>query len=209
MSSLWSGKKCSINNLNRTHSIGCICSDGFSTPEKFLYYLLKYLKVDFITQLNKSTFKWCGKYKYDFYIPSLNIIIETHGIQHYKETNRGRSLKEEQENDRIKKELALDNNIDKYIVIDCRYSDVNWLKDNVVKSLSTYFNLINIDWNIIFEKSYSNIIKEVCYYYNKYNNNEEIYDEISSVFNICKDTIRKYLKIGNELNWCVYKKRGE
>ena len=83
------------------------CGDKVSYDEKFLSSILSQLKVDFATQLSKSTFNWCDKYRYDFYIPSLNMIIETHGIQHYEENkNWTMSLEEEQENDKIKKELA-------------------------------------------------------------------------------------------------------
>ena len=49
------------------HSIGCICSDGLSYPEKFMFHVLEQLEIDFITQLTKTTFEWIGKYKYDFY----------------------------------------------------------------------------------------------------------------------------------------------
>ena len=45
------------------------CSDGFSYPEKFLLNMFQQLGVEFIYQLTKSHFKWCGDYRYDFYIP--------------------------------------------------------------------------------------------------------------------------------------------
>jgi hypothetical protein len=52
-----------------------ICSDGISTPEKFCINLLKELNIEFITQYSNV---WSNTKKYDFYLPSLNMIIETH-----------------------------------------------------------------------------------------------------------------------------------
>jgi len=46
-----------LNNIYRTQSIGCACGDGLSYPEKIMYSVLKQLDINFITQLNKTTFK--------------------------------------------------------------------------------------------------------------------------------------------------------
>ena len=115
-----------IANLN-------VLSDGISIPEKFMWNVLKELNIEFKTQLNKKDFDWCQNYKYDFYIPSLNMVIETHGRQHYEKSDRGRTLEEEQLNDKLKKELALNNNIKNYIIVDCRKSELEWLKENTIK----------------------------------------------------------------------------
>lgn len=73
-----------------SHGFACRkCSDGISYGEKFMYSLLKGLNIDFITQLSRKQFSWCDKYKYDFYIPNINAIIEVHGRQHYMEEDRG------------------------------------------------------------------------------------------------------------------------
>jgi hypothetical protein len=69
------------------------CSDGVSYPEKFFLEFLNQLNIDFEFQ---RTFDWSkniqhtdqklrGDKIYDFYIPLRNMIIETHGIQHFKE----------------------------------------------------------------------------------------------------------------------------
>jgi hypothetical protein len=39
-----------IKTLYRTNSIGCICSDKLSYPEKFIFELLKQLDIDYIYQ---------------------------------------------------------------------------------------------------------------------------------------------------------------
>ena len=59
----------------------------FPYPEKYVYAFLKALDIDFVYHHNKSHLSWCENFQYDFYIPNLKIIIETHGKQHYEDTN--------------------------------------------------------------------------------------------------------------------------
>ena len=202
------------NALNRNKSISCDCSDGKSFPEKFMMNVLKQLNVDFQIQLTKTTFKWCEDKKYDFYIPSLNMIIETHGRQHYEDTNwvgaGGRTLAEEQENDRIKKELALNNKITEYIVIDCRYSKMEWIKGSVLNSrLSDIFNLSKIDWLECERFALGNLVKEVCKKWEEFKVDMTIpvfakfYPEISDA------TVREYIKKGSDLGWTTYNAKEE
>ena len=184
------------------------CSDGISIPEKFIRNILNQLNIKFIMQLNKSILKWCQNYRYDFYIPLLNIIIETHGLQHYErgfESCGGRSLEQEQENDKLKKELALNNNVDNYIIIDCRYSEFNWLKDNAIKELNKYFDLSNINWELAWEESQNNLCVNTWRLWNE--NKEYTINDISKLLFISNDVIRKYLKKGEKIGVCVYNVR--
>ena len=181
-----------------TRKFSCeFCSDGIPMTEKFMANILKQLNVNFQTQLNKSTFKWCSKYKYDFYLPILNIIIEVHGLQHYKDSTLiKKTLKEEQENDRLKKELALNNNINNYIIIDCRYSEFNWLKENIIKELSPYFDLTNINWELAWLESQRSLVWEVKRLYDLGYTTKEIAKEM----NIDISTVRDYKrKLGIEI----------
>ncbi|MGW6611622.1 hypothetical protein ACWF7H_28460, partial [Peribacillus butanolivorans] len=117
----------------------CPCKDKISYPEKFMYSLLTQLEIEFEFQI---TFDWSkniktnnpkldGTKRYDFYLNEINTIIETEGRQHFEETGfellGGRTLQEEQENDRIKKSLAIVNEINNYIVIDCRESEIEFI----------------------------------------------------------------------------------
>lgn len=188
-----------IYSLNYEKSIGCSCGDGISYPEKFLYSLLKQLDTNFTTQLSKTMFKWCDKYKYDFYIPSLNMIIETHGEQHYIEKCRkgGRSLEEEQENDKFKRELALKNSIKYYIELDCRNSDLEWIKNSILNSeLDNLFDLSKVNWNECNEFALSNLVKKVCDYWN--NKQEwETTKDLAMEFKLSRTAIIEYLKKGD------------
>jgi hypothetical protein len=92
-----------INQYFSNKRLACICDDDISFSEKCIYSMLKQLKIQF--EYHKS-FIWSQRKIYDFYIPSLNILLELNGIQHYKESSRGRSLIEEQNNDKLKETLA-------------------------------------------------------------------------------------------------------
>ena len=182
--------------------------DTIPIPEKFMINTLKQLNIEFITQLSKKTFKWCKNYKYDFYIPSLNMIIETHGEQHY--TEKGWiNLKEVQINDDNKMNLAFDNKINHYLIVDCRYSKFKWLKENVIKALSPYFDLSNINWDKVWESCQENRCKEV---WKLWNEGKSI-REILLITNISRSAVYNYLLIGKEIKVCDYsieesKKRG-
>lgn len=202
-------KKVVINSIYTNRSIGCTCGDGFSYPEKFMTNVLVQLGVNFQTQLSKKDFSWCENYRYDFYIPSLNMIIETHGIQHYKESSRGRTLQEEQENDVCKKELAVSNSIEHYIELDCSVSNLEWIKNSVLNSkLNKLFDLSKVDWNQCEEFALKNIIKEVCEYWN--NKEEwETTKDLSFKFGLDRCTIIRHLKKGGGHGWCSYDTKEE
>lgn len=195
-------KEKSITDIN-CHRLACItCSDGFSYPEKVMWSLLNYLNVDIVRQ---KQFKWSDGKRYDFYIPSLNMIIETHGIQHFKESNRGRTLEEEQENDRRKRELALQNGIVNYIEIDCRESDFDFIKNNILKSgLIDMYKLSDVDWNEIYKKSTTGIYSEILKMWNsfKYKTPKELAVELK----ISDATVRRYLNNASKKGLCVYDK---
>lgn len=203
-------KKVSISYVYRNHSIGCICSDHIPSGEKAIYSILKQLVVDFKFQLTKRDFKWCDKFRYDFYIPSINAIIETNGEQHYKETtNFKTSLEDIVNNDKTKKELALKNKIKNYIVIDCRETNFDYIKENILNSeLSLLLDLSVIDWGkceeFIFNK---NLIKIACNY--KKDNPNLTTSEIGEIMGFNYNTIRDWLKTGNKLGWCEYDSKEE
>ena len=174
------------------------CSDGVSIPEKFVSSVLSQLNIDCIKQYNLY---WSNNRKYDFYIPNLNMIIETHGGQHYNECNlTKRTLKEELENDNLKKELALKNGIENYIIIDCRHSTLEWLKENVIKELGNLFNLNNINWEEIWLNCQNSLVIQAVNLWNKGLSVNDIANELK--YN--KFTIIRYLKQGYKIGLCDY-----
>lgn len=207
-------KRINISKIYTRKSISCACGDRSSYPEKFTTNLLTQLNIKFQTQLSSSTFEWCEKYRYDFYLPDYNCIIETHGRQHY-ERAKGfyKPLEEEQENDRCKERLAKENGIGNYIVIDCRHSDLEWIKNNVLNSkLNELFDLSKVDWTVCEEFALkNNKIKEVCEYWNNKEEWETTYTiSESNEWGInSSSTICNYLKKGTKLGWCNYDPKEE
>ena len=104
-----------IYNIYRQKAITCVCRDSISYPEKFIYNMLCQIDEPFEYQLTKSSFSWIGRYRYDFYLPNHNVVLEVHGLQHYEDEN-------EMKNDTKKRELIEKNDLT-YVALDCRYSD--------------------------------------------------------------------------------------
>lgn len=192
-----------IIRLVESNRFACpICYDGISIPEKFMSNILRTLNIQFEHQ---KTFAWSKRKRYDFYIEHLNIIIEVHGMQHYKDKgfNGKSSLDYEIKNDSIKRELASKNNIYKYIEIDCRYSDLYYLTEAVKCSLDGIIDLKTIDFDDIWKSCQNSKVIEVC---NSWNHRKtgETTKNISNSFNMSKTTIIKYLKTGTSVGICDY-----
>lgn len=206
------------SNILIKNGFGCPkCSDGIPYTEKFVYIFLNQLVNNIITQLSKKTLEWCKNYRYDNYIEKIDCIIETHGIQHYEECGfksvfiKKTSLAEIQKNDRQKEKLAKDNNIKNYIILDCRKSELEWIKNSIMKSKLP--NLLNfkeedIDWLKCHEFACNSMVKEVC---NLWNEGIQDTKDIASQLKLGRSTVSNYLKRGTKLDWCDYdpKKKSE
>lgn len=207
-----------------THGLSCnACSDGISYPNKVIFNILNQIceKHNSNLQLQlfepEKTFSWavnvdcdnfilCGTKRYDFYIPLDDaIIIEAHGRQHFEDVlinkEQKRRLKDEQENDNLKKQLAINNGIkcSNYIVLDCRESSIDFIKKSILAS--SLPNLLNftekdIDWEQSDKFAVSSRVYEACNYWNDKVQN---YKEIASIMKLSVNTIRKYIKRGKEL----------
>ena len=184
------------------------CSLKRGYPESFLSNLLSSLGVSFETRV---TFEWSKRRQYDFYLPDHSVIIETHGGQHYKDSYGvfKRTLEEEQYNDRWKEEMARKNGIEHYIVLDCRLSELNHVKESIMNSsLPDLFDFAEgeVNWTECHYSSINtNITKEVCTLWNSGLSVKHIATEI----NVSTATIRKHLMSGNILNWCSYDTKNE
>lgn len=197
-----------ISDIYNKKSIGCkVCGDGVSYPEKIMTDVLNQSNLYFETEIKP---KWANGRLYDFYIPSLNMIIETHGLQHYENSNRGRTLKEEQDNDKIKRELALTNGIDTYIEIDCRYSELDWIKNSILNSeLFNCIELDKIDWMKCEEFAlYNNLLVSICEYW-KNKQYWETTKDLGNIFNISRHNISKKLVKGAKIGLCEYNPKDE
>lgn len=175
--------------------VPCVCGDGFSYPEKFIFDVLQQLKTNFKPQyyLNNSMFR------YDFYLIDYNIILEVNGIQHYKQ----KWERDEIKNDKNKKEFAFSCGFtnDNYIVLDCRESNLNFIKDSILHSkLNEIFDLNNVDFIKSSEFATSNLVKIASELWNQGKSVRDISDNLK----LHKHTIISYLKQGNDNGWCSY-----
>jgi len=204
-------KKMAINTLIRA-GLGCIkCSDHIPYPEKFIFNMLEQINLEFKPQLSRATFDWCDSYQYDFYIPLVNAIIETHGNQHYMQTTGswGMTLPEIQSNDRRKEKLARANGISNYVIIDCSISDMEKIRAKIMESELPNllrFDEGGIDWLKCHEAGCSSIIKGICELWNRgITNSRKLADELK----IGRCTAIRYLHKGVKLGWCNYNSKEE
>ncbi len=103
--------------------------------------LLIYLQDRYITKTQKY-FTWTKtKYnqylKYDFYIPSLRLVIELDGAQHFQQVSNWRSPQETKQVDQVKNNLALQHG---YHVLRICQQTVLFDKDNWIKQFENVIN---------------------------------------------------------------------
>lgn len=178
------------------------CSDGVSYPERVVGNILKYFDIEYEKQMTLDD----RKTRYDFYLPEFDTIIETHGKQHYVDTgfskNNKRTFEEQQKNDKYKMDLALSKGYN-YIVLDCRYSTIEWIRESFLNSsLSSIVNVDMIDWDAIDKHSSSSLFQEVVDYYKETQLDTK---QLAKVFNLDDTTISGYLRKAHKLGLCVYK----
>lgn len=197
-------KEMLVYNLTNRGFVCPCCSDGFPTSEKFVSNILYELGIEF-----KKEYRLSDDRRYDFYIPSLNMIIETHGIQHYTGSFRhlsGKGLAHEQENDRQKREMAINNGITHYIELDCRESSFNYLLNSIYNSpLNNLLELDKVDWEDVKKRMTSSIMLEVIEYFNTHNVSTKA---IAREFQIGSTSVIRYLEKGTELGLCDYQRDG-
>lgn len=194
-----------ISNLNAYKTLPCNCSDTQTYPNKFMFNLLKQLNIEFKSEYSPE---WISPKRFDFYIPSKNLIIEMDGgLGHGYNDNTLNGMKKEDSKkiDLFKDEMANKNKLS-VIRIDCNYKTdrFRYIKNSILTSnLINHFELASVNWDKANEYAMGNLIKEVCSYYEKYKNKTTM-KEIGGHFYISKTTLISYLKQGSSLGWCKY-----
>lgn len=190
-----------INHVTERKHVPCKrCSDGISYPEKYVSSMLRQLDLDFIFQYSPN---WIKPKRYDFYIPSKNIIIETDGALGHGNKIFGKYFNnpnELLEIDRYKDKLALEHDIE-VIRIDCIESDSDYIKNNILNSkLSTLFDLSNVDFLLCNKDAYSSLKIKVCNIWNEYHEMENVLQETK----LPRPTVIRYLKDCSKYGLCNY-----
>lgn len=201
-------KKLSISQISKD-GFSCLkCSDGISYPNKFTFNLLEQLKIKFIPEYSPN---WIGQKRYDFYIPSMNLIIEMDGgLGHGKgKHNKNKLTVEELKTiDDYKDEQAKLHGIE-VIRINCDYDSMKnrfeHIKQNIISNekINKSLDLTKIDWNKCNNFALSDLIKIACEI--KKNNPNLTTTEIGKIMGgYGRGTIRSWLKIGCEKGLCNY-----
>lgn len=195
-----------VGHLSKTGFACPICSDGISYPNKFIRYFLRQLPIENLECEYHSN--WTKSYLYDTYFEynGEKYIVEADGLQHFIDTSSlWPSSDKTKQIDYIKTQLAIDNGV-VVIRIDCRKSNMNFIKNNILNScLAQIFDLSHIDWLLCENNARSSFVYEICSYYSKSKN--KTLKEISDYFDLSKPTVSKYLHAGTEIGICNYTPR--
>lgn len=185
-----------INNVSQKGLSCSVCGDGISYPNKFMASVLSQLKVDYIPEFHIDG----AGYRYDFYIPSCNTIVEMQGRQHYEDWIRANSnFKDVQRNDGLKQEFALSHNILRYICIDAKNSDMNYIASHIKSSeLKNLFDLSLVDWKKCGYYASGSLVHTAAQLYNK----QYSCNEIATVLKVSVSTVYNWLAKATELNLC-------
>ena len=195
-------KQMSISNLYQ-YGFSCPrCSDGISYPNKFMFDLLTQLKIPFKNEVSKKEegFDWVQDYRYDFY-------VEIDEAKYFIEMDGGFHLYEETKNtDMIKDNLAKQHGVN-VIRIDCMYHSKNrsdYVKNSILNSVLPdilHFSEEDIDWQSCNAYGINSLMVKVC---ELWNNSIHSVQTIARVLCISRETVKKYLKEGNEAGMCDY-----
>lgn len=172
--------------------LACACMRTKSVPNRMMYWTLRNLNVEFD---DEKQFTWSNSKKYDFYIPSLNIIVEMNGGQHYQKSSfQTKTLEGEIKNDQYKYNMAMQAGIDTYIVIECKSSDFYYIRKHILESeLNLLLPLNTVDWDWVKEKVYMSIILTIA---DKWNYGVRDVNELASCIGVkSKETVKKYYNL--------------
>jgi len=195
-------KSKTIDKVNRL-GLKCKCQDGNSLGEKYFFNVIQSVSnnVESEKYLNNNL-----SYRYDFYGVEKGIswICEIQGKQHYGktfETCGGRTLIEEQLNDKLKKEYAISQGIHIYVEIDSKESGLNQLKAAILNSkLTDIFCFKNVDWISCYKNALISDVLEVC---RLWNSGYKVM-QISNITRYNKGKVRSCLIKGNSIGMCKY-----
>ena len=198
-------KKTTANKIYQDKGISCPCNDNISVPNKIMFNVLEQLSIDFETEYSPN---WIGLRRYDFYIPSMNIIIEMDGGWHkIDNTKSGQTKEESKDLDDYKDEQARLHGIE-VIRIDCKKSKLGYIKEKILESnFSKLFDLSTINWIKVEKFTCTNLVKVACQI--KKNNLDYTTVQIGEIMKMSSATIISYLKKGSNVGWCDYDAKSE
>ena len=185
------------------------CRDTISFGEKLIREILKERNIEYAHDVRT---KWSGSKRYDFHIPSLNMIIETHGSQHYGVEGSWNKTEEnylqQVENDNYKEELAFRNGIEHYIVLDTSVADIDYVLKQIMNLpyLNSILKVEEIDKEDLYIKTAKPLMLEAVEIWERMEREGKnptstmVAKEIGKSGSWVKNTLKK----ANELGLCSY-----
>lgn len=200
----WKCDKCNyilrnktINNVSRQGVCCSNCKDSMSIGERVVYQLLNLNGVIF--RYDMST-EFSNNLRYDFIIDNKNIIIEVHGLQHYKDTGfhklNGKTYDKELENDRLKKNLAINNGIEYYFEINTSSSDFEIIKNNIIQS--GLLDLLKLDIKTFKSINIKNTLVHECW--DLWQNHNLSITSIANALGIGRNRVAKYIRLMQQIH---------
>lgn len=178
------------------------CSNTISYPNRLMYNILKTLNMDFEREYSA---KWLGKRRYDFalYIDNKNYIIEMDGgLGHGKKNTKWHTKEETKKKDDDKDKLAKENGFH-VIRIDCLYTNLDYIKNNILNSeLKSLIPVNKIDWDECNKLTKKSTVVAVCNFYNETNDKRLV--NIAKHFDLSTSTVSEYLGYGGSIGLCDY-----
>lgn len=194
-------KYCTPNYLSASSFPCKMCGDGVSYPEKIMFNMLGQLEIDFISEYSPS---WAGRSRYDFYIPSKNLIIEMDGAFHYIDNDMSNTTKEEAMNLDNRKELLANKHGINVIRVDSRTSRIEYIKSKIKESEVIHTldkTEDSIDWIECHRFACSSRVKEAC---DLWNSGIRSTNQIGDIMKVYQSTTCNYLKKGSMCGMCDY-----
>lgn len=203
--------KITINQLHKLKHISCVCGNTISFPERIMYNILntsKAINGNFTYQYSPE---WCvfecndNKMRgvYDFYYSYNNkkYLVEMDGAFHFEKYYKSQKVPQNII-DENKNKLAKANNY-QIIRIDCRKSEFEYIRDNIISTMEN--NIVNdIDWNKIEKLSLSNLIKTICIDYELNKSKQNIMTYLEDKYHFSRGNIIANLHKGTKYGWCNY-----
>lgn len=128
------GHRCKAEPSSIKKGRGCPqCAIGNTKGETYTRELLEEYGIEFQPQKKFANLKRIKQLSYDFYIPSMDILIECQGEQHYKPVDfmgGAEMFNIQQERDQLKREYARQNG---YYLLEISYKD--YRKDRILEIL--------------------------------------------------------------------------
>ena len=172
-------------NLFRRGFTCNVCTRNISYPELFM---ISYLEVKGIKYEYQKVFKNLPNRRFDFYLPELNTIIETHGMQHYDVNSKW--YKDSMNQDEEKRIFCKNKNYT-FIEVDCSVSNFKFIKEKINSNhiLDSIGKEEETQIKNLMEKNKKYPIQNIISMYNK----KYRIKDISRKYNVCDKTISNIL----------------